>query len=54
VDCVLVDRMNYHRADWPYRKFKLEYAMTNDFFNSQKNELAQALEKERIPFQLLF
>jgi DNA repair photolyase len=54
VDYVLVDRMNYHHADWVYRKFKLEYAMTNDFFNSQKNKLAQALEKEGIPFQLLF
>jgi DNA repair photolyase len=54
VDYVLVDRMNYHHADWVYRKFKLEYAMTNGFFNSKKNELAEALEKERIPFQLLF
>jgi len=54
VDYVLIDRMNYHHADWVYRKFKLEYAMTNGFFNSKKNELAEALEKERIPFQLLF
>jgi DNA repair photolyase len=54
VNYVLVDRMNYHHADWVYRKFKLEYAMTNDFFNSQKNELAKALEKEGIPFQILF
>jgi DNA repair photolyase len=54
VDYVLVDRMNYHHADWVYRKFKLEYAMTDGFFNSKKNELTEALGKERIPFQLLF
>ena len=25
VDYVLVDRINYHYADWVYRKSKLEY-----------------------------
>jgi DNA repair photolyase len=54
VDYVLVDRMNYHYADWVYRELRLEHAMTSDFFNSKKNELAEALKKEGIPFQLLF
>ena len=54
IDSVLIDRMNYHYADWVYRKSKLEYAMNNEFFNSQKKKLANALEKERIPYQLLF
>ncbi|MGB9778386.1 MAG: SPL family radical SAM protein, partial [Candidatus Bathyarchaeales archaeon] len=28
VDYVLIDRMNYHYADWVYKKFGLEYAMS--------------------------
>jgi len=54
VDYVLIDKMNYHYADWVYRKHKLEYAMTRDFFNSKKKELINAFEKERIYCQLLF
>jgi len=54
VDYVLVDRMNYHYADWVYRRYRLEYAMTEDFFSRKKMELANAFEKEGIPYQLLF
>jgi len=54
VDLVLVDRMNYHYADWVYRKHELEYAMTDDFFTRMKTALASALEREGIPYQLLF
>jgi hypothetical protein len=54
VDHVLIDRMNYHYADWVYRKYKLEYAMTEDFFTQKKVELANAFENEGIPCQLLF
>jgi DNA repair photolyase len=54
VDYVLIDRMNYHYADWVYRKYKLEYAMTDDFFAQKKIELANAFKKEGIPCQLLF
>jgi DNA repair photolyase len=54
VDHVLIDKMNYHYADWVYRKNKLEYALTSDFFNRQKTEFANAFAKENIPCQLLF
>jgi DNA repair photolyase len=54
VDLVLIDRMNYHYADWVYRKYKLEYAMTEDFFTRKKNELAYAFGKEGMPCRLLF
>lgn len=54
VDFVLVDRMNYHYADWVYRKNRLEYAMTDSFFTAKKTEIANALKKEGIPCQLLF
>jgi len=54
VDYVLIDKMNYHYADWVYRKNKLEYAMTNNFFTQKKVELANAFKKESISYQLLF
>jgi DNA repair photolyase len=54
VNYVLVDKMNYHYADWVYRKFKLEYAMTGSFLDLKKKELAIAFEKESIPYRLLF
>ena len=54
VDYVLIDKMNYHYADWTYKRHRLEYAMTNDFFTRKKTELANAFEKEGIPHQLLF
>jgi len=54
VDYVLIDKMNYHYADWVYRKYGLEYALTNNFFTAKKIELAKALEKEEILYQLLF
>lgn len=54
VDYVLIDKMNYHYADWVYRRHKLEYAMTGGFFKRKKIELANAFEREGIPHQLLF
>lgn len=54
VDHVLIDKMNYHYADWVYRKNNLEYGLTIDFFNSKKTELANAFAKENIPRQVLF
>jgi hypothetical protein len=34
---VLFDRVNYHYADWIYRKHNLEYTMDEDFI-FQKNK----------------
>jgi len=54
VDYVLIDKMNYHYADWVYRRHRLEYAMTNNFFIRKKIELANAFKEEGMPYQLLF
>jgi DNA repair photolyase len=40
IDYVLVDRMNYHYADWVYRKYGLEDMLTDDFFERVRQELA--------------
>jgi len=54
VDYVLIDRMNYHYADWVYRKYGLDYAMTHDFFIQKKTELANGFDKEKMSYQFLF
>lgn len=54
VDYALIDKMNYHYADRVYKRHRLEYAVTNNFFTQKKRELANAFAKEGIPYQLLF
>jgi len=54
VDYILIDKMNYHYADWVYRKFKLDYAMTENFLSQMKTELANAFRNEEITHQFLF
>jgi hypothetical protein len=40
VDYVLIDRMNYHYADWVYRKYGLEDKLADAFFNRVRQQLA--------------
>jgi DNA repair photolyase len=40
VDYVIIDRMNYHYADWVYRKYGLEEYLSDDYFNNVRQELA--------------
>ena len=54
VEYVLIDKMNYHYANWVYRRHNLEDAKTTDFFTQSKRALASALAREGVPYQLLF
>jgi DNA repair photolyase len=54
VDHVLIDRQNYRYADWVYKKYQLEYALSESFFTQKKMELSKAFRKERISYQFLF
>ena len=54
VDYVVIDKMNYHYADWVYQKYGLEGAMTNEFFAQKGTELANLFSMREIPCQLLF
>jgi DNA repair photolyase len=40
VDYTIIDCMNYHYADWVYRKYGLDYALTDDFCYRMSQELA--------------
>ncbi len=54
VDHVLVDRMNYHHADWLYRRHGLESALTDDYFRRTARSLAAACEASDIPCRVVF
>lgn len=45
VDYVLSDRLNYHYADWVYRKYGLADKMTDDFFDRTARTLAAAFTR---------
>jgi DNA repair photolyase len=40
VDYVMIDRMNYHYADWVYRKYGLEKYMADDYFSQTEQVLS--------------
>jgi DNA repair photolyase len=54
VDYVILDRLNYHYADWIYKKYGLHRAMEDSFFSQKGEELRMAFEREGIPCQIVF
>jgi len=53
VDHVVVDKLNYHYADWVYKKYGLQWAKKDSFFSEKGEELKEAFEKEGILCQVL-
>jgi DNA repair photolyase len=53
-DHVLVDRLNYHYADAVYKKYGMQWAMKDSFFQEKGEELRKAFEKNGIPCQVLY
>ena len=54
VDYVLIDRLNYHYADWAFKKQGMQWAMDDDFFDQKGEELRAGLEKAGIACRKLF
>jgi DNA repair photolyase len=54
VDYVLVDRMNYHYADWVYRKYGLEDKRSDEYFHQMGQELSLKFGKLNIPCHITF
>jgi len=54
VGYVLIDRMNYHYADWVYRKYKLEGSLSDDRFSLRSKELCSNFAKQDIECRVLF
>jgi len=51
VDYVRLDRMNYHYADWVYRKYGLEEQMTDEYFSRTEHILASAFAQMGVSCQ---
>jgi DNA repair photolyase len=54
VDHVLVDKMNYHYADWVYHKYNLEASLMPEFFYREAEQLNSAFKKQSIDCQVVF
>ena len=54
VDYVLIDRMNYHYADWIFRKYGWEDKLSDDFFQRTACELAQSFRRSGIDCRVVF
>jgi len=54
VEYVILDRLNYHYADWAYNRYGIQWAMEDVFFSQKGEELRMAFEREGIPCQVLF
>ena len=51
VDYVILDRMNYHHADWVYRKYEIEDKNTDGYFDLVEQTLRLAFSRLGIPIK---
>ena len=51
VDHVILDRMNYHYADWVYRKYGLEDKLSDEYFDRTEQILSSTFAKLGISCQ---
>ncbi len=49
VDFYLTDRMNYHHADWVYRKYGLQAQNTDQYFSSVEHIISSTFARHGIP-----
>ncbi len=49
VDSVILDRMNYHYADWVYRKYGLQDKLTEEYFQKVQRLISASLADLDIP-----
>ncbi len=54
VDHVIIDRMNYHYADWIYRKNKMENALTDEFFSKISTRITDVCKKSGITYEVVY
>lgn len=54
VDYIIIDRMNYHYADWIYKEHKLEDKLTERYFQAVGHKLVSDCRKYGIPCNSVF
>jgi DNA repair photolyase len=54
VDHIIIDRMNYHYADWIYRKNRMDYALSDEYFRKISTGIAKVCKKSGITCEVVF
>jgi len=54
VEYVILDRLNYHYADWAYKKYEMQWAMEDRFFSQKGEELKMHFKGKAFPVRLYF
>ena len=54
VDHVLIDKYNYHYADWAYRKHGMQDALTGEFFARAGDDLQRAFKRAAVACRKLY
>lgn len=54
IDYVIIDRLNYHYADWVYEKYNLFWAKEDKFFIEMAEKLKEDFNKEGIKWEVLY
>ncbi len=54
VDHVLVDKLNYHYADWAFKKHGMRWAMDDEFFQKMGKNLKAGFQNAGVSYRQLF
>ncbi len=54
VDYILVDRMNYHYANWVYKKYRLQDSLSDEFFRNTSRKIADFCMEFGMECRLIF
>jgi DNA repair photolyase len=54
VDHIIIDRMNYHYADWIYRKNKMENVLSDEYFRKVSDSITEVCKKSGITCEVVF
>lgn len=54
VDHIIIDRMNYHYADWIYRKNRMDNALSDEYFRMVSTAIADGCKKSGITCSVVY
>jgi len=54
VDHIIIDRMNYHYADWIYRKNKMDSALSDEYFRKISTRITDVCKKSGITCNVVY
>jgi DNA repair photolyase len=54
VDHIILDRMNYHYADWIYRKNKIDNTLSDEYFRKVSDSITGVCKKSGITCEVVF